>query len=140
MIEAAEKLIESTEAQVSDLFRRAYDFLVAGGCSPDVKTIYVSFTLGSAMVAAAYPKHETVEIALALPDDAESPLLNDASHLTWPTLPVSVVIARDSIYEDIEALLSEALMRIGNGTQNVRRPSEFFEARKRERQKRSAIP
>lgn len=102
-------------------------------CETYVKTIYLGFTLGSEMVAAAYPRGSLVEVALALPEDIDSPLIADASHLTWPTLPVSVTLSGQEISPELQVLFREAYSRVASQRHDVDRPPEFFIDRSRER-------
>lgn len=132
MIPAAEKLVnhlpEGVKAQLADI----YELMVEEhGCRPDVKTIYISFTFEQAMVAAAHIGAEDVELALALPEDHPSDLVEDALHLTWRTLPVLVRVGRGSTGRDVLDLAGEAVERVKSGRHTINRPPEFFADRKR---------
>ena len=97
----------------------------------DVKTIYISYMLEDQMVAAIYPRSQEIEIALALPEDHPSPLLRDATHLTWRTLPVSTVVVDSEGARSILGLIEEASLRVASGTHHVHRDNEHFAARRR---------
>lgn len=132
MIPAAKVLLADQSDAVRSLFSDVYSALVHGsGCRPDVKTIYVSFTLGDSLVASAHPRADVVELALALPEAHGSTLLEDASHLTWRTLPLLVCIEADSPREDVMDLVYEAVNRVESGEHDVDRPPEFFQAARR---------
>ena len=131
MIDDAERLATRQAPAVAGILRRVYTLLVDDlGCSAYVKTIYVGFTLDGAMVAAAYPRSETVEVALAMEEGHESVLLKDASHLTWPTLPLFVTIETDALTSEIEELLRQAHRRVKEQEHKVDRPPAFFYERK----------
>ena len=53
----------------------AHDIFVEYGCTSYVKTIYVGYDHDGEMVAALYGHSDHVEIALALPEDAEGDIL-----------------------------------------------------------------
>lgn len=91
MISEATNLIHGLPQPLREAFAKFYSFLVDdSGCEAYVETIYVGFTLGGEMVCAIYPHPDRLEIAMALPEDVEGPEFKDATHLTWPTMPVSI--------------------------------------------------
>jgi len=99
----------------------------------DVKTIYISYMVGDQMVAAVYPHSREIEIALALPEDHPSALLRDATHLTWRTLPVSVVVTNPDEAHAALPLVREAVERVSSGIHDVHRDNEHFIARRADR-------
>lgn len=99
----------------------------------DVKTIYISYMVGDQMVAAAYPRSKEIEIALALSEDHPSTLLRDATHLTWRTLPVSIVATSATEARAALPLVREAVERVSSGVHDVHRDNEHFIASRRER-------
>lgn len=107
--------------------------LISLGCVPYVKTIYIGYDIDGEMVAALYRHTDHVEIALALPEDAEGELLVDARHLTWRTLPVAAVVRSLSEVPDFEILARAATERIKTATHNVSRDNDFFSKTRRER-------
>lgn len=117
--------------------RAAFDLLdgelerAGAAAEHDVKTIYISYMVGSEMVAAAYPQSKEVEVALALAEDHESSLLSDAGHLTWRTMPVSVTVRTEAEAEAVLPLVREAVERVSTGTHDVHRDNDYFEARRR---------
>lgn len=132
MIEAAEALVEGQTEKAKALMADVYGALVeASGCRPDVKTIYISFTKDDCLVASAHPGPDGIELALALPENHPSPLLADASHLTWRTLPLLVSISESTNREDVMDLVYEAMSRIESGEHDVDRPPEYFRAARR---------
>ena len=96
-----------------------------------VKTIYVGVEIAGEMVAAMYPQADRVNIALALAEDHPSVLLEDATHLTWRSMPVLVSVGLDSDYEAVVALVMESAGRVANGEHSVLRSPEFFRGRLR---------
>ncbi len=136
MIPAAEQLLDGQPESVKDLMGNAYAAMVEGsGCQPDVKTIYISFTKNSQLVASAHPGSDGIELALALPEDHPSGLLEDASHLTWRTLPLLVRVTASSGREEVLDLVYEAIKRVESGEHDVDRPPEYFQASRRERER-----
>lgn len=113
------------------------DSLSSKGCDAYVKTIYVGYTFAGAMVAAVYPTLAVTELALALPEDFEGADLVDATHLTWPTMPVALRIAEESQLSRAVELAERAADRVANGQHDVARPPDFFSARERVRWGRS---
>ena len=95
-------------------------------CDSYVKTIYVGYDIEGEMVAALYGHANHVEIALALPEEADSPLLVDASHLTWRTLPLAAIVRRDDDLLDFTGLAALACERVREATHDVVRDNEFF--------------
>lgn len=100
--------------------------LVELGCASYVKTIYVGYDIGGEMVAAMYGHADHLEIALALPEDEESDLLVDASHLTWRTLPVAAVVKRKSQVAEFTKLATSACERVRSASHDVMRDNDFF--------------
>jgi hypothetical protein len=109
-----------------------HDRLTTSGCSSYVKTIYIGYDLDGVMVAALYPHTNRVEVALALPEDHESKLLIDATHLTWRTLPVAAVLRGETDLEQVLRLIDEACLRIATGSHEVERPNDYFVKSRRE--------
>ncbi len=127
MIPEAERLATTLPKPLHDAFARCYTLLAdEGHCGVYVKTIYVGFSLGAEMVAAFYPRANCIEIALALPEDIEGPEFNDATHLTWPTMPVSIEVTDAESVSVAMERLREALALVAEGSQIVRRPNEHF--------------
>ncbi|HCB33694.1 MAG TPA: hypothetical protein DEP69_00485 [Acidimicrobiaceae bacterium] len=78
------------------------------------------------MVAALYGHSDHLEIALALEEHRVHPLLVDASHLTWRTLPVAAIVRRKADVDALRELVAEAVKRIRAGTHDVHRDNDFF--------------
>ena len=136
MIPAASGLLSPLPSTVREISEDVYSALVEGsGCSADVKTIYISFTIDADLVASMHPNPTFVEVALALPEDHESQLLEDASHLTWRTLPLLVPIDEDSDREEVLDLVYEAVGRVTSGEHDVNRDPDYFRTRRREQER-----
>jgi hypothetical protein len=104
-----------------------YSFLVEEcGCEVYVKTIYIGFSLKDEMVAAIYPRSDCFEVAMALPEDIEGPEFRDATHLTWPTMPVSVEVRSEADLPGTLGHLRQAVTNIAGGHHDVRRPNDHF--------------
>ena len=99
------------------------------GATLYVKTIYVGVEIGGEMVAALYPASSHLDVALALEEDHASPLLEDATHLTWPSLPVLVSISAGTDRSLVEALVDEAAKRVVNSEHHVSRSPDYFRGR-----------
>lgn len=127
------RLLSGRSGVVKQTIERLDTLLVGNGCKPYVKTIYVGYELDGSMVAAAYPRGGWTEVALALPDDFDPGRLVDATHLTWPTLPVAMEVRRSPDIKACCAFASEALERVRHGQHDVSRPPEFFQSRVRRR-------
>lgn len=128
--EEVEGLLGRFSEPTTSLARALISRVSAQGCDLYVKTIYVGVTVEGEMVAALYPRSGGVEVALALPDDHECELLKDASHLTWPTLPVCLDVKDREEANRAVLLIDEAYERVANGMHGVSRPPEFFRDRK----------
>ncbi len=112
--------------QVRPLARSLHKIFVDAGCEAYVKTIYVGYDIGGEMVAAVYGHSDRLEIALALDENRAHPLLVDASHLTWRTLPVAAILRQKTEIEDLRELVAEGVARIQAGTHDVNRDNDFF--------------
>lgn len=112
--------------KVGRLASIAHDTMVALGCSSYVKTIYVGYDIDGEMVAALYGHGSHLEIALALPEDAESQILVDASHLTWRTLPVAAIVRTMADLDEFARLAAEACERVRTSSHDVLRENDFF--------------
>jgi hypothetical protein len=87
-----------------------------------------------------YGHSEYVEVAIALSESYESPVLIDASHLTWRTLPVAAVLKSKADIKMFGPLVKEACKGVLSGGHTVLRDNEFFAAAKRERQEKGVVP
>ncbi len=126
------KILKTLGPHLLTLGIALHDCLLSAGCTSYVKTIYIGYDLNGVMVAALYPHSDRVEIALALPDDHESALLIDATHLTWRTLPVAAIVKTENDLEEALHLAEEACQRIASGLHDVERPNDFFAKSQRE--------
>jgi len=129
----AESYLADVGSRMRALATYAHDIFVEHGCTSYVKTIYVGYDIGGEMVAALYGHADHVEVALALPEDADGDLLVDASHLTWRTLPVAAILNSETDVEQFSKLVSEAVARVSAQTHDVRRDNDFFIRSRRER-------
>ncbi len=127
MIPEAQALGQGLSAALKAAYRRSYDVLVNDlGCDVYVKTIYVGFSIDGAMVSALYPRSDCLEIALALPEDIEGTEFKDATHLTWPTMPVCIEVRTRDDERMAAAHLRVAASNVRAGAHDVRRPNEHF--------------
>src|ERR1035437_4140335 len=126
------KLLGKLNKVLKPLGTALHKQLVKAGCTTYVKTIYIGYDLNGIMVAALYPHIDRVEIALALPDSHESGLFIDATHLTWKTLPVAVVLNNEEDLAEASVLVEEACQRIKDGVHDVERPNDYFMKSRRE--------
>lgn len=133
MIPEAAKLIEGLPKHLREVFAECYSFLVDdSGCAVYVKTIYVGFAFDQEMVCAIYPHPDHLEAAIALAEDVEGQEFNDATHLTWPTMPVAMEIRNATDPEIVIGHLATAVQRVTKGVHDVRRSNEHFKERRRE--------
>lgn len=118
MSDSADRLFRGRNAALLPIFRKARALL--GGrlkCDVHVATIYVGFSRNGQMVAAAYPRQgEHLELALCLTRDVQSPLLYNAAHLKWPTMPVAVAIRDEASLTAAEPLIRQAAVQVANTT------------------------
>lgn len=132
VIEEAKRLGSGLSKQASAAYTDLYRVLVEEiGCDAYVKTIYVGFVIGGEMVAAIYPRSDHLEVALALPEDIDGREFKDATHLTWPTMPVSVEVRTKPDLAGAVAHVHNAAGRVRVGEHDVRRPNEHFMGRER---------
>lgn len=94
LIERPSLIEEMTRQRLKAVAEVIDDRFVALGCISYVKTIYVGYDLNGEMVAALYPHSDHIQIALAVEEDFEHPLLIDATHLRWRTVPRPLIIRR----------------------------------------------
>jgi hypothetical protein len=111
----------------------AHDTFVSLGCGSYVKTIYIGYDIGGEMVAALYGHADHVEIALALPDDLEDPMLVDASHLTWRTLPVAALLRSSADLKAFNEPAALACNRVKSSQHDIHRDNDFFVRAKHQR-------
>lgn len=131
VIAEAQELVSSVPKPLQRTFAACYAMLVDQcGCDAYVKTIYVGFTLGDEMVAAIYPRRDHLEVAMALDENVEGDEFKDATHLTWPTMPVALEIHDVKDTDLALRHLREALRRIATNEHHVRRANEHFRGRR----------
>ena len=122
--------------RVRPLATELHEALLSLGCVSYVKTIYIGYDIDGEMVAALYGHSDHVEIALALPEDAEGELLIDASHLTWRTLPVAAIVRTKDELDQFISLAGAAVERVRTASHTVLRDNDFFARSRRERRGR----
>lgn len=122
--------------RIRSLATDLHDVLLNLGCVSYVKTIYIGYDIDGEMVAALYGHSDHVEIALALPEDAQGDLLIDASHLTWRTLPVAAIVRTKDELQQFIALAEAAVERVRSSSHMVHRDNDFFIKSRRERRGR----
>ena len=129
----AQAYLSELNKKVRPLASDLHDVLMKLGCVSYVKTIYIGYDIAGEMVAALYGRSDHVEIALALPEDADGDLLIDASHLTWRTLPVAAVVRNTTDVQPFTGLASAAVERVRTASHTVNRDNDFFIKSRRER-------
>jgi hypothetical protein len=129
----AQAYLSEVNKKVRSLASGLHDVLLDLGCVSYVKTIYIGYDIAGEMVAALYAHIDYVEIALALPEDADGDLLIDASHLTWRTLPVAAIVRNTTDVQPFTELASAAVERVRTATHTVNRDNDFFAKSRRER-------
>jgi len=132
----AQTYLTEMSKRIRPLATELHDALLSLGCVSYVKTIYIGYDIDGEMVAALYGHSDHVEIALALPEDAEGELLIDASHLTWRTLPVAALVRNKADLAPFRQLAIDAVERIRTASHTVNRDNDFFTKSKRERRGR----
>lgn len=133
----AEEYLSGLNKKVAKIAGELHKILIDEGCSSYVKTIYIGYDFNGEMIAALYAHAEYVEVALALPESFESPILIDGTHLTWRTLPVAAVVRSKEDIRLFKSLAQNACGGVKMGHHKVNRDSLFFENVKREQRKKS---
>ena len=136
----AEAYLASLNKKIGGLAAQAHRQLIDQGCTSYVKTIYIGYDFNGEMVAALYGHVDYVEVAIALPENFDSLILIDASHLTWRTLPVAAVIKSKDDLSRFSALVIAACEGVLSGSHTVLRDNDFFAKAKRERDERGVVP
>jgi hypothetical protein len=124
-------------SRTAKLGRALHNSMCAAGCDAYVKTIYIGYEISGSMVAALYGRADHIELALALEEDDPCPLLKDASHLTWRTLPVAAEVRTEDDASVALGLIRRACTRVRGGTHSVYRDNDHFVRRNRVRGKSS---
>ena len=136
----AEAYLASLNKKIGGIAAQAHRQLIDQGCTSYVKTIYIGYDFNGEMVAAVYGHPDYVEVAIALPENFDSLILIDASHLTWRTLPVAAVIKSKDDLSRFSALVKAACEGVLSGSHTVLRDNDFFAKAKRERDERGVVP
>jgi hypothetical protein len=136
----ADAYIGGLSKKVAKTASDLHKILIAEGCSSYVKTIYVGYDFNGSMVAALYGHAEYVEVAMALVESFESPILIDATHLTWRTLPVAAIVRSKEDIRLFKTLAQSACGGVKGGQHTVDRDSVFFHNAKRERREKGVKP
>ena len=129
----AQAYLSEMNKKVRPLASALHDVLINLGCVSYVKTIYIGYDIAGEMVGALYGHSDHVEIALALPEDADGDLLIDASHLTWRTLPVAAIVRNTTDVLLFTQLASAAVERVRTASHTVNRDNDFFAKSRQER-------
>ena len=127
----AENFISKNAGKLDKIGVSAHSILCAEGCMSYVKTIYIGYELDGEMIAALYVRPEYIEVALSLPESFDSPILIDATHLTWKSMPVAAVLKTKSDINLFTNLAKEAAELVRSGKHAVSRDSNFFADAKR---------
>ena len=136
----AEAYLASLNKRIGGIATQAHQRLIDQGCTSYVKTIYIGYDFNGEMVAALYGHVDYVEVAMALPENFDSPILIDASHLTWRTLPVAAVLKGSGDLKNFATLVLAACRGVLSGSHTVLRDNEFFVKTKREKNERGVVP
>lgn len=136
----AEKYLASLGRKVGGLAAEAHRQLIDQGCTSYVKTIYIGYDFKGVMVAALYGHSDYVEVAIALPEDFDSSILIDATHLTWRTLPVAALLKKPSDVKSFAILVKVACDGVLSGSHTVLRDNDFFVKAKRGKKERGVVP
>ena len=132
----AQTYLADLNKRVKPLATGLHEALLDLGCVSYVKTIYIGYDIDGEMVAALYGHSDHVEIALALPEDAEGDLLIDARHLTWRTLPVAAIVRNTPDLVAFKQLALIAVEGVRNSSHTVNRDNDYFIKTRRERRGR----
>jgi hypothetical protein len=129
----ASDYLKRLSKNVAPLSKAAHAAFMKEGCTSYVKTIDIGYELDGEMVGALYGHGGHIEVALALPEDAEGSMLIDASHLTWRSLPVAAIARSPEHIGQLKELIAQACQRVRTKQHDVMRDPEFFVKAKRDR-------
>jgi|694.fasta_scaffold148095_1 hypothetical protein len=132
----AQTYLTDLNKRVRPIATSLHEALLGLGCVSYVKTIYIGYDIDGEMVAALYGHIDHVEVALALPEDAEGDLLIDAKHLTWRTLPVAAIVRNKTDIVAFMQLALTAVEGVRTSSHTVNRDNEFFIKSRQERRDR----
>jgi hypothetical protein len=133
----AERFIEGiSNKSLRGIAAILHQYLLSIATTDYVKTVYIGYDFNGEMLAALYRNTTAIEVALPLPEFSRGPLLMDASHLTWRTLPVMIHVTKTDQLAAAKNLIDEAFLRLESGIHEVDRTPEFFKARKKGRPER----
>lgn len=128
----AMKMLARSSRKVQALAKPLHKVLMEAGCESYVKTIYIGYALEGEMVAALYPHADNAELALALPEDEPGDLLIDATHLTWRTMPLAVVVKTKADVAAAANHIATACDGVRSGSHEVHRNNDVFIKSKRD--------
>lgn len=124
--EEARGYLSALNSKTAALATAIHELFLAEGCASYVKTIYIGYDIDREMVAALYGHADHVEVALAISELHTSPLLVDASHLTWRTLPLAAIVRSRTDVRLLAGLVADACERVRESRHDVKRDNEFF--------------
>jgi len=134
------QLVGNYSPKIQQIVGEIHRCVVGLGCLSYIKAIYIGYEIKGEMVAALYPYHKHVDLALAIPEDTADPILVDASHLTWRSLPLMATIRNKRDVEKAKKYSKFAVDQIRSGSHTVNRDNEFFIRTKHERKaKRNSL-
>ena len=135
-----QELVDNHSPKIKAIVGELHNYLSGLGCLSYIKTIYIGYEIGGVMVAALYPYHKHVDLALAIPEDTIDPILVDASHLTWRSLPLLATVRTGREVAKAKRYAKLATEQVRSGMHTVNRDNDFFIRTKKERKsKRNAL-
>jgi hypothetical protein len=129
----AQTYLANMSKKTKPLATEIHTFLISLGCVSYVKTIYIGYSINEEMVAAMYGHVDHLEIAIALPENTESAILVDASHLTWRTLPVAAIVKQRIDMTEFREMAKIAVTNVNTKSHYVNRDNDFFTMARRKR-------
>lgn len=125
--------LDGVNSRVRKVALSLHEALTELGCNSYVKTIYIGYDINGEMTAAAYAHADHVEVALAVADDHPDSRFEDATHLTWRTLPLCLKLSTITDVKNAKPLLKDACERVTSQQHDVHRDNDYFVERKRGR-------
>ena len=122
--------LDDVNSRVRKIATALHEALTEIGCNSYVKTIYIGYDINGEMTAAAYAHADHVEVALAVADDHPDPRFEDATHLTWRTLPLCLKLSTITDVKNAKPLLKDACERVASQQHDVHRDNDYFVERK----------
>ena len=134
MVESDLKIFKGANDQAQKAISKIYDYLVeTESCTVVNRNTYLSFSIGSDLVAVAQIGDEGIDVAIAVPFSATNDDLFDAIELKWRSLPAGITVRDAKSGNRAKKYLKLACSRVRSGEiieiegSNYKRPFGTFQ-------------